>query len=156
MTKMPNAQYVSEIRLCQGVYQPCIADLPPVEVVCQAVNLNACSYAWVDGVDPDNPLLLPIQVLSKFRSLGTLRTYLEHEKHLSLGDEFTKVLDLCMARGESATILVRACEMMHAEGCAAEQAVVNAHQWGVLLNELDQAERASFQLVTSGTAVKQH
>lgn len=145
--------FVTDIQLCSGVYKPTCADLiPAVEVFCQAVVLNGAAYVWIDGVDAANPLLLPVQTLSKFRRMGTLRAYLEDERHLELEAEFDRLLSICMERKDSATILVRACEIMHVEGLPADQAVVTAHQWGVLLNELDQAERAAYQMVSTGAS----
>lgn len=142
---------VSEIQLCSGVYKPTCADLPAVEVFCQAVVLNSAAYVWIDGVNAENPLLLPVQALHQFRRMGTLRQYLEDERHIELGEEFDRLIDLCMERKESATVLIRACEIMHTEKLPADQAIVTAHQWGTLLNELDQAERAAYHLVSSGT-----
>jgi hypothetical protein len=147
---MPALHLVQEIRLCRGVYKPTCDDLPPVEVICQAVVLNSVAYIWIDGVDAENPLLLPAQHLHNFRSLGTLREYLSNERHMDLEEGFDDLMDICMAQKESATTMVRALEIMHTEGLPADQAVTTARQWGILLNELDQAERASYQLVSSG------
>lgn len=145
---------VPEIHLCRGVYKPTCTDLPSVEVFCQAVVINNAAYVWIDGIDGTNPLLLPVQALKEFRKMGTLREYLEEEKHTELGEDFDRLIDLCMERKDSATVLIRACEIMHAEGLPADQAVVTAHQWGTLLNELDQAERVAYQLLTSGTSTR--
>jgi hypothetical protein len=104
----------------------------------------------LDRIDAENPLLLPAQHLQNFRSLGTLREYLTDERHMDLEEGFDELMDICMAQRESATTMVRALEIMHVEGLPADQAVTTARQWGVLLNETDQAERASYQLVSSG------
>lgn len=143
-------QLVPEIHLCSGTYKPTCDELPAVQVFCQAVVLNAVAYVWVDGVDAERPLLLPAQALHDFRNMGTLREYLVEERHMELGEDFDNMMDLCLERGESATTMIRAIEIMHEEGLPAEQALVTAHQWGVLLNELDQAERAAYQLISSG------
>lgn len=149
MERSNPAHLVSEIRLCGGIYKPTCDELPAVEVFCQAVVLNGAAYVWIDGVDTDNPLLLPVQTLLSFRSLGTLREYLEDDRHLALGDEFDRLLDISMEQQVSATVLIRACEIMHTESLPADQAVITARQWGVLLNELDQAERAAYQLASA-------
>lgn len=140
---------MGEIHLCSGVYKPTCTELPAVEVFCQAVVLNGAAYVWIDGINHENPLLIPVQSLSKFRRVGTLRSYLEDERHLALEAGFDQLLDICKSREVSATVLIRACEIMHEEGLPADQAIVTAHQWGELLNELDQAERAAYQLVSS-------
>lgn len=147
---LPHPQLALEVHLCSGVYKSTCAELPAVEVFCQVVVLNSVAYVWLDGVDHHNPLLLPVQSLHDFRRMGTLRQYLELDKHLELGDRFDSLVDLCMSRMVSATVLIRACEIMHTEGASSDQALVTAQQWGILLNELDQAERAAYQLVTSG------
>ena len=148
------ARPARDILLCSGIYMPtCAVDIPPVRVFCEAVVLNSVAYVWIDGVDNEKPLLLPAQSLQEFRSCGTLRAYLEDEKHLALEEQFDEILDLCLKRKESATTMIRAIEIMHDEGLPPDQALVTAHQWGVLINELDQAERASYQLVTTSAAM---
>lgn len=141
---------VPEIRLCSGTYKPTCDDLPSVEVLCQSLILNSVAYIWIDGVDAKEPLLLQAQHLQNFRNLGTLREYLSNERHMALEEGFDDLMEICMTQKESATTLIRALEIMHTEGLPAEQAVTTARQWGILLNELDRAERASYQLVSSG------
>lgn len=137
-----------DIRLCKGLYKPTCADLSVVEVYCQTLILGSIAYAWIDGVNLDNPLLLPVQTLHNYKSLGTLHQYLQDERHSALvQEEFVELLDLGMRQQESATVLVRACEVMHAEGFGAAQALAVSREWGQLLNELDQAERAAYQVV---------
>lgn len=148
---LPVSQLVPDVHLCSGTYKPTCAELPAVNVFCQAVVLNSVAYVWIDGIDHHNPLLLPVQSLHGFRRRGTLREYLEMEKHVELGEAFDNLMDLCMAQKSSATVLIRACEIMHDERVSADQALITAQQWGMLLNELDQAERAAYQLVTSGS-----
>ena len=150
MTPNSTAQLVPEIHLCAGVHKPTCADLPAVEVICQAVVLNGVAYVWIDGINHHSPLLLPVQAFHQFRRMGSLRQYLENDKHLDLGDSFDELIDLCMKGNASATVLIRACEIKHSKNASPEQALITAQQWGMLLNELDQAERAAYQLVTSG------
>lgn len=149
-TVMDELHFVPEIRLCSGTYKPTCDDLPPVQVFCQAVVLNSVAYIWIDGVDAEKPLLLPAQHLHNFRNLGTLREYLADERHTVLEEAFDDLMDICLERKESATTMIRALEIMHDEGLPADQAVTTARQWGMLLNEMDQAERASYQLISSG------
>lgn len=145
----PTSQLVSEIHLCSGIYQPTCAELPAVEVFCQTIVLNGVAYVWIDGINQNNPLLLPVQALYGFRRMGSLRQYLENERHLDLGEDFDALIDLCTQRKVSATVLIRACEIMHAEESSADQALETALHWGMLLNEMDQAERAAYQMVTT-------
>ncbi len=144
-------QLIPNIHLVKGVYAPFGTDLPPVEVVCQVVPLNGAAYVWLDGVDHNDPVLLPAQVLDGTRRLGTLRDYLEDLRHEQLGEGFDSLLDLAMEQQVSATVLVRACEIMHEEGSDPSQAITTARQWGIMLCELDQAHRAEFQLVSQGS-----
>lgn len=147
---------MSQIHLCAGTYKPTCTDLPPVEVLCQTVVIDGASYVWIDGVDVTNPVLLPVQSLNDFRRLGTQSQYFADEKHAELGDDFDRLIELCVAQRASATLMVRACEIMHAEGLPADEALVTAHQWGLLLCELDQAERAAYSLVAEFDAAPLH
>lgn len=138
----------SEIRLCKGLYKPTCTELDPVHVVCQKVVINSTAYAWIDGVDVENPLLLPIECLHDFQNMGSLRQYLQDDRHIELDAEFDNLLDICMRKKNSATVLVRACEIMHTEAIPADEAVSIAYQWGDLLNTLDRAERVAYQQVS--------
>lgn len=149
---VPSLSGVPNVHLCSGIYKTTCADMAPVEVFCQTFVLNAVAYVWLDGVDDQNPLLLPVQALTDFRRRGTLREYLEMPKHTELGEAFDDLMDLCMQRKSSATLLVRACEILHAENVSADQALETAQQWGMLFNELDQAERTAYKLVSSEDA----
>lgn len=147
---------IADIHLCSGIYMPTCADLPPVEVLCQTVVINGASYVWIDGVDVTNPVLLPVQALHGFRKLGTQSQYFSDEKHATLGEDFDRLIELCVAQQASATLMVRACEIMHVEGLTAEESLVTARQWGLLLCELDQAERAAYLLVAEFVANPLH
>lgn len=140
---------LGSIHLCSGLYKPSGAELPVVEVFSQTIVLNGVAYVWIDGLDANAPILLPAQSLHEFRRRGTFQEYLEDERHLALEEGFDRLMELCAVRPESATIVVRACEIMHLEGASADQAIVTAHQWGILLSQIDAAERAAFQLVAS-------
>jgi hypothetical protein len=135
------------IHLCSGLYKPCGADLPAVEIFSQTIVLNGVAYVWVDGINIDSPILLPVQALHQFKRRGTYQEYLEEERHLALDDGFEWLMQLCSDKQESATVVIRACEIMHEEGLPADQAIVTAHQWGVLLSQINEAERAAFQSI---------
>lgn len=137
-----------ETRLCRGIYKPtCDFVIAPIEVFCETVVLDGSAYVWIDGVNSVNPLLLPVDALHKFENCGTLREYLEDERHLDLGDSFDDLLELCMGTKQSATVIIRSIEIMHNEGLSANNAVITAQQWGDTMNELDAAERAAYQRV---------
>jgi hypothetical protein len=145
----------STIHLCSGLFKPSGADIPVVEVFSQTIVLNGVAYVWIDGLNVDAPILLPAQSLHEFRRRGTFQQYLEDERHLTLEEEFDRLMELCAVRPESATIVIRACEIMHAEGLPADEAIVTAHQWGILLSQIDVADRASYQvLYNEVTALK--
>lgn len=139
---------LANIRLCAGIYSPTGANIPPIEVICQTVIVNGTAYAWIDGVSETNPVLLPVESLNNFKNFGTLQSYLQDDRHAELDTEFDSLGELCLAQKASATLMVRACEIMHAEGLSAEDALSVARQWGELINELDQAERAAYSVVS--------
>lgn len=136
------------IKLCSGIYNPSCAGLPPVHVICQIMIIGGLACAWVDGISMTKPLLLPIDALQDFKHRGTLADYLRDEKHAELdADEFMAVQDECLARNASATIMIRAYEMMHSEGLTASEAITCATEWGVLLNQINEAECAAYGLL---------
>lgn len=133
-----SASGVGEIQLCRAKY--CVLTLPEVisiDLICQVVDVDGSLCAWVDGVDHAQPLLVGVEHLHEFKHIGTLGRYLRDEQHLSLGQSFDDLLDLCLSRDLSATVLVRACELMHADGLDAKTAVQSASEWGALMQEID-------------------
>lgn len=145
----PAAVAVPDIQLCSGVYKATCTDLPPLEMICQTQVIDGSSYAWIDGVNELAPVLLPVHNLASFRRMGTLRQYLQDDRHLGLDTELEVLGVLCAEQKASATLMVRACELMHAEGLPARDALDVVRQWGELICELDQAERAAFQAVAA-------
>lgn len=137
----------SKVNLISCVYQCDGADLPCIDIKCQVVVINGVSYAWIDGDDFDNPLLVPVESLVGFQRIGTLRDYLTDEAHIDLGEEFNTLLDIALRERCSATVIVRAVDAMHSEGQGAAEAIQLARDWAKLLNDLDNAERAAYQLV---------
>jgi hypothetical protein len=131
----------SSINLCSGVYQPAGGAIPSVEVLCQVLVVYGVSCAWIDGVDMAEPVMLPIEHLSSFKRMGTLVDYLADERHHSLSEGLVDVLALCETHDCSPTTMVRAIELMHAEGLSPENALSSSLQWGTLLLELDKADR---------------
>jgi hypothetical protein len=136
---------LNTIHLCSGLYSPCGAGagLPAVEIFSQTVVLNGVAYVWVDGISVNAPILLPIQALHQFKRRGTYKEYLEEERHLALDEGFEWLMELCAVKPESATVVIRACEIMHEEGLPADQAIVTAHQWGITLLQINEAERVA-------------
>lgn len=125
------------INLCRGRYA--VLTLPEdvsVEVLCQVVPFQGRACAWLDGVDHAEPALVPLDELLDLAPASTLGQYLRDERHISLGGRFNDLLDLCLSRDLSATVLVRACEFMHGEDMAAIDAVKSAEEWGSILQEM--------------------
>jgi hypothetical protein len=139
----------SAIHLCSGLYRPCGADLPAVEIFSQTIVLNGAAYVWVDGISVNAPILLPIQALHQFKRRGTYQEYLADERHLALDDGFEWLMELCAEKPESATVVIRACEIMHEEGLPADQAIITAHQWGTMLLQINEAERVAMAVAQS-------
>lgn len=136
------SQVTASVRLCRAKYV--LASLPEmicVDLLCQSVEIKGRAYAWVDGIDFAEPVLVPVDSLDGVELLGTLGKYLRDEMHLALGARFDQLLDLCLQRDLSATVLVRACEFMHSDGFDAEQAIEAASQWGSLMQEIDWGDR---------------
>lgn len=131
------------IHLCKARY--CVATTPElvaIDLFCQSVVLDGCAYAWVDGVDYAQPMLIPVHLLEGFERAGTLGQYLRQERHIDLGEAFDDLLGICLSTEISATNMIRACEFMHADGMSPQDAIDAAKQWGELLREMDWRDQA--------------
>jgi len=135
----------TDIELCKAVYslgkRP---DVVAIEVFCQCVVLNDCAYAWIDGIDSERPMLVPIEDLTDFSRQGTLGQYLRDERHMALGEYFDEFLDLCLGNQISPTLMVRACEFMHSDALHPIDALRSAKAWGDFINEVDGADRCMY------------
>lgn len=131
------------VQLCRASYQ-ILAQAQPINVdlLCQTVELRGRTYAWIDGVDLGSPLLVPVDNLKNFTHAGTLGQYLRDERHLELGRSFNDLLDICLARDLSATVIVRACELMHADALNPYEAIDEATAWGGTIIDIDWASSA--------------
>lgn len=133
---------LGEIHLCRARYNLCLQEDIVVDLFCQYVVLEGCSYAWIDGVNFDNPVLVPIEDLIDFRREGTLGKYLRDDRHLVLGGAFNVFLDMCLRSLVTPTTMVRACEFMHFDCMTPDDAIRAAIEWGELLEQLDTVDRS--------------
>lgn len=141
MAEPTHFQIQEKIHLCRGDYLAAAGlAIPPLSVLCQVVPVNGAAYAWVDGLSYDNPVLVPVALLRNVRSVGTLRDFLADPRNESL-PEFDSFLEIVFEQRVSATVAARALEIMHAEGSDASQSIAHAQQMGLLIVDIDAADR---------------
>lgn len=75
---------------------------PVIEVLCQAIELGGQQLLWLDGLDLDNPLLLPMSAARSCESAGSFHQFILNH-YFSARD----VLDLAAGQ-HSVTLLARA------------------------------------------------
>lgn len=139
----PSTSSYADVPLCWATY--CVAtspDIYAIELICQTVVLEDCAYAWVDGVDMQNPILVPVDELQSYRRIGTFGSYLRDERHQDLGEMFDALLTDCVSEALNPTLIVRACESMHSDGFRPHEAIAVAREWGETIHQINGLNRA--------------
>ena len=143
------------MRIACGLYSPYANDftlpleqqLLQIDTIFAVFSLNGTEVGWIDGVDPRDPILVPVQAIEGYSDLGTLDEYLSEEFHTQIGDELGELLRLSQEEDLSATVLVRALAIMHNESAmGAQEAVEQSLRWGLTLLRAGAMDRYTFSL----------
>lgn len=136
---------LESVQICVGLFSPTDPGLcEPLEVICEVLKVQGYSFVWIDGVDRESPVLLPLEFFQAYRKLGTLQEVLA-QLDASAAEALIE-----QGAEQSATVLARAASIMQREGLDARQALLTSIQWGITLKEIDGADQAA--LVTFATA----
>lgn len=122
-------------------YTPMFLNLAPIQLIGQIVNSGSLSYIWIDGLDRNDPILVPVTNAPGPRHLGTLDAYYrtnEEAFHEIVGSALSRDLIL------SSLLIVRSVEAMKIDHSGPDRAIDTALTWSRMLLELDEMERHAF------------
>lgn len=130
------------VRLISGDYTPSLMDAPPVRLLSQVVLVSGFwEHAWVDGLDMQQPSLVPLEYLVDVREEGTLAEYV-----LANTDLVRQILRVSPPDA-SPTLLVRACEILRVEGGSPDSAYGAAVTWCRALLDMDEMDRMVMEMM---------
>jgi len=111
----------------------------PVQLICQGVNVENELLLWVDGVNAQDPVVIPLSAVPASRLLTDFESYMEAHR-----DVARRVL--MVASGEiSPTIAARAVQAMLMDpGLDAQAAVDMVNEQALDLIDADQQSQAYF------------
>lgn len=145
----------TQYRIGSAYYMPFAADLTAsieaqllrVDTIFAVIDADGIDHAWIDGIDEEDPVLIPVRSLEGYREIGDFETYLCEEFHTQLGAELPALLELAVSEALSATVLVRALAILHNEQAAtAVEAVQMSFQFGLAFLRAASLERYSYGL----------
>ncbi|VTU44961.1 hypothetical protein [Variovorax sp. RA8] len=129
----------SPIRVASALYSPYASDftlpierqLLQVDCIFSVMNIDGVDLGWIDGIDQDDPILVPVRSMEGYGDLGTVEEYLSEEFHTSIGPELQTLLRIALDEELTPTVLVRALAILHNDGTIdAEHAVKQSFDWG--------------------------
>lgn len=130
------------VHLISGDYTPSLISSPPVRLLSQVVLVSGFwKHAWVDGLDAQQPSLVPIEYLTNVQDEGTLAEYV-----LSNADLVRQILQVSPP-DMSPTLLVRSCEILRVEGGSPKSAVDAAVTWCRVLLDMDEMDRMAMEMM---------
>ena len=140
----------SAIRVASALYSPYVNDftlpieqqLLQVDCIFSVMNIDGVDLGWIDGIDQDDPILVPVRSMEGHSDLGTVEEYLSEEFHTSIGPELQALFRLARQEELTPTVLVRALAIMHNDGTIdAAQAVKQSFDWGLTMLRAGVVER---------------
>lgn len=63
------------VELFNVVYRPGLAD-PPLTLLCQAVDVGGEKFLWVDGINPEHPIMVSISAVKHIEWAGTFKEFM--------------------------------------------------------------------------------
>jgi hypothetical protein len=145
----------SATRVASALYSPYANDftlpieqqLLQVDCIFSVINVDGVDLGWIDGIDQDDPILVPVRSMEGHRDLGTVEDYLSEEYHTAIGPELQSLFALAREEELTATVLVRALAIMHNDGTiSAADAVQQSFEWGFTLLRAGVLDRHTFGL----------
>ncbi|TAL65697.1 MAG: hypothetical protein EPN79_10985 [Burkholderiaceae bacterium] len=144
---------MSSYRVACALYSPYAADftlpieqqLLQIDCIFAVIDVDGVDYGWIDGIDEDDPILVPVRSMMGYGYLGSLEEYLSEDFHAPLGQVLQDLLLLAQSEQLSATVLVRALAILHLDDAiTAADAVQQSFQWGLTLLRAGTLERVTF------------
>jgi len=143
------------IRVASALYSPYASDftLPieqqmlQIDCIFSVIHVDGVDLGWIDGIDQDDPILVPVRSMEGHGDLGTVEEYLSEEFHTALGPELQTLFRIAMEEKLTATVLVRALAIMHNDDqIDAQSAVQQSFDWGFTLLRAGTLDRFTFGL----------
>ena len=144
-----------DTRVACGMYAPYANDftlaveqqLLQIDTIFSVFSVDGIEVGWIDGIDQQDPILVPVRSMEGYGDLGTIEEYLSEEFHTQIGDELRELFRIAEDEALTATVLVRALAIMHNEGAfSAQQAVEQSFEWGFTLLRAGVMDRHTFSL----------
>lgn len=127
---------VAGVFFCEAAFNPISTNFSAFHIEAQVVLLDGEEFLWLDGLDFDDPVLMPLDCLQDVRFLGSLDNLLERYapqiQALAYTEDLTSV---------SPTVLLRAARCMAEEGVSSSEAMSSALSISQMLLELDELDR---------------
>ena len=145
----------SPIRVASALYSPYANDftlpierqLLQVDCIFSVMSIDGVDLGWIDGIDQDDPILVPVRSMEGHSDLGTVEEYLSEEFHTSIGSELQALLRIARQEELTPTVLVRALAIMHNDGTIdAAHAVKQSFDWGFTMLRAGVLDRYTFGL----------
>ncbi|CAN7361313.1 hypothetical protein [Variovorax sp. LjRoot178] len=145
----------SPIRVASALYSPYANDftlpierqLLQVDCIFSVMNIDGVDLGWIDGIDQDDPILVPVRSMEGYGDLGSVEEYLSEEYHTSIGTELQTLLRIARDEELTPTVLVRALAIMHNDGTIdAAHAVKQSFDWGFTMLRAGALDRHTFGL----------
>ena len=142
-------------RVASALYSPYANDftlpieqqLLQVDCIFSVINVDGVDLGWIDGIDQDDPILVPVRSMEGHGDLGTVEEYLSEEYHTAIGPELQTLFNLAREEELTATVLVRALAIMHNDDTiGAADAVQQSFEWGFTLLRAGVLDRHTFGL----------
>jgi hypothetical protein len=129
---------MSDIYLFSAHFRPSISR-PPVDILCQAVDVKGEKLLWADGLMVDHPILVPISAVGKVSYKGTFRDFMrQHMTHAMY------VLEVSQGQ-HSPTMLARAVQCMSRDpSLSADEALDLVVEEALDLIDVDSMDRGAF------------
>ncbi len=129
-------RHVPGVFLFELDFTPFSDGFDPFRIEAQAVIVEGEEFLWCDGIDFDDPVLLPLRSARGLRFLGEMSTladrYAEQICQLAMTE------DLSLA---SPTLLLRAARCMSEDGLGSAEAFSSATTLSQMILELDELDR---------------
>jgi|GEM_PF-3772644 len=121
------------IELFNVVYRPGL-DESPISLLCQAVDVGGEKFLWVDGVSPEDPVMISVTAVKNIELVGSFKEFLTSRMDLAQA-----VISASLGQ-HSPTILARATLYMTSDkSMSAEVALEVAESQGLDILDADDA-----------------
>lgn len=139
-----------ELQLFSAHFRPSISR-PPVDLICQAIDIKGEKLLWVDGYMIDHPILIPISAVGAVAYKGTFNSFMR--EHLSASQQV-----IVASQGQhSPTLLARAVSYMARDPMlSAEEALDQVIEESLDLIDVDNSDRGAFVVASQGMAFASH